>query len=68
MQAKLSAHGSTEYIISVLLCLVIDPARIIENYIIHYTVHPEVSKGGFARSLGLRYQPERSGCRELCNA
>ena len=27
----------------------------IEHYIIHYTVHPEVSKGKFACSLGLRY-------------
>ena len=28
---------------------------IIEHYIIHYTVHPEVSKGKFVCSTRLRY-------------
>jgi len=28
---------------------------LIEHYIIHYTVHPEVSKGKLVHSLGLRY-------------
>ena len=30
-------------------------ALIIEHYIIHYTVHPEVSKGKFVCSTRLRY-------------
>ncbi len=47
----------------------LENAGIIEHYITHYTVHPEVSKGEtLYQPQASIPQPERNGCRELCNA
>ena len=49
--------------------LLIRSFAIIEYSIIHYTVHPEVSKGGLLRQPWASIpQPERGCCRKLWNA